>query len=216
MNDDAVEVGDKITIRGKTYVAIKQLNGDGYSCNGCAFKSWNTCPIRPNCSVNAVVFVISPRIEIGNVAVRQDADKVEFQIVKQNHRGVNFMEFRAPNGILLKSNNFPAWDAKKNILNVLGTEEDKDNFKIVCSIADFALIVEAISDYNNGNARASSFPRYDDIYYYVTESAQVASAVYSDSVEDRVRKDAGNLFKESGKAQEAADRVKEIFESLKR
>lgn len=216
MDGDIVKVGDKMTVRGKTYVAIKQPDGDGNSCDGCAFRLWNTCPVKSNCDSNAVVFAIPPKIEIGNVIVNQNADKVSFQIVKQSHRGDNFMEFRASNGILLKSQRFPAWDAKKNVLNVLGDEEsnDKDDLRISCSAADFALIAEAISDYNNSGEQISSFPRYNDVYYYITESAQVASAVYSGSVEDQVRKDAGNLFKEDEEAQKAADQFAKILKPL--
>lgn len=214
MDGDIIEVGDKVTVRGKTYVAVKQPDGDGNSCDGCAFKLWNTCPIKSSCSNNAVVLVIPPKLEIGNVVVRQNVDKVSFQIVKQSHRGANFMEFKAPNGILLKSQRFPAWDAKNNVLNVLGAEEDsdKDDLRISCSVADFVLIVEAISDYNSG--QTSNFPRHDDVYYYITESAQVASAVYSGSVEDQTRKDAGNLFSKDEEAQEAADQFAKILKPL--
>lgn len=88
--------------------------------------------------------------------IKVNNDKVTFKIAKQTHRGENFCKygyhFEAANGIKISSVSYPYYITEDPYtVGLRGEDSEFDNDEIVVSTYKFALICEAITEYNETN-----------------------------------------------------------------
>lgn len=216
-----LKVGDEIEFNGKKYRAESEAKSG--SCRGCAFEDAPSCPIQEGCSTNSVILKEvkeTPRhLELGVVKV--EGDNVTFRIVEQTHRLNKFSQqgkvFRAFNGFSIGSSAYPAWgiDAS-DMLWVRGDESDKDNTELHCSVAKFAIVYEAITEYNatGGKGYEKPWPQWDDRYFFVSERGKVDSTCFEEREFDYNLKEIGNFFRTSQEAEAAADKIKALLKEL--
>lgn len=216
-----LKVGDEIEFNGKKYRAESEAKSG--SCIGCAFEDAPSCPIQEGCSTNSVILKDvkeTPRhLELGVVKV--EGDNVTFRIVEQTHRLNKFSQqgkvFRAFNGFSIGSSAYPAWGAAvSDMLWVRGDESDKDNTELHCSVAKFAIVCEAIAEYNasNGKGYEKPWPKNGDMYFYVYSNGIVETARFDEVEFDISHKNCGNFFRTEEEAVAAADKIKALLKEL--
>jgi len=101
-------------------------------------------------------------LEIMELTPPQRVGCVTFSITKQTHKGLSFAdnfkgdmdggegfeEFKASNGVVMGSYEFPEWEEDSNTLMVRGDESNLDDRQITVSDSDYKKIKEAVAEYN--------------------------------------------------------------------
>lgn len=114
--------------------------------------------------------------------VKVEGDKVTFKIIEQTHKRKEFCQqidrniftassniFTASNEIKLGSKDIPEWIGNSSLLFCRGFFSDKDNIEIVCTTSEFALISEAINEYNSTDGKGYEKPwpqKGDEFFLY--------------------------------------------------
>ena len=163
----------------------------------------------------------TPRRHIELGVVRDEGNWVMFKIVEQTHRGNEFCQqtapdtFKASNGIELVSVSSPAWEGA-NRLYCCGFCSNKDNIEIVCTTSEFALISEAVNEYNStdGKGYEKSWPQNGDGYFYIASRGRIEYTEFTDEPFDTDCKAYGNFFRTEEEAMSAAEKVKALFKEL--
>lgn len=164
----------------------------------------------------------TPRRHIELGVVKVEGIEVTFRIVEQTHRLNEFSQqgnvFRAFNGFSIGSSAYPAWGVEvSDMLWVRGDESDKDNTELHCSVAKFAIVCEAIAEYNasNGKGYEKPWPQKGDRYFYVASYGVVEGGEFCDgSLFDNGCKAYGNIFRTEEEAVAAADKIKALLKEL--
>lgn len=225
-----LKVGDVIEVEGKRYKTVPEVMEK--TCKNCAFRSNSLCHAESsNCFTGGFIFeeVKEPprHIELGVVKV--EGDKVTFKIIEQTHKRKEFCQqidrniftassniFRASNKIKLGSKNIPEWIGNSSLLFCRGFFSDKDNIEIVCTTSEFALISEAINEYNStdGKGYEKPWPQKGDEFFYILDNGAISSRIFDDDKYDCDMQDYGNLFRTEEEAIEARDKVKVLLNGL--
>lgn len=228
MERKRVALSEVVEYMGKKYRAERELKQSCWGCDLykegerlCGDRSWD-CPCGSHLifkKIKEVKETPRHRIELGVVKV--EGDNVTFRIVEQTHRLNEFSQqgsvFRAFNGFSIGSSAYPAWGAAvSDMLWVRGDEIDKDNTELHCSVAKFAIVCEAITEYNasNGKGYEKPWPRRDDRYFFVSERGKVDSTCFGEREFDYNLKEIGNFFRTSQEAEAAADKVRALLKEL--
>ena len=148
------------------------------------------------------------------------ANDVSFKINRQYHRCDEFCAagkaFEASNGVLLTSESVPGFfvGGDKLVFTVCGAILECDDTKLTVTHKQFALIMQAINEYNetNGAGYEKTWPQTGDLYYYVDTDGSVESCQYADKYDiDNNRRKAGNFFKTEEAAAIVAKRVRKAL-----
>lgn len=151
--------------------------------------------------------------------IKVNNDRVTFKIAKQTHRGENFCKygyhFEAANGIKISSVGSPCYitDAPYTV-GLRGEDSEFDNDEIVVSARKFALICEAVTEYNetNGTGYGKKCYREDDPkYYYITSTGLIKCCIYDSRPINEQRRKFGNLFGTRAAAETALKHVKKAL-----
>lgn len=149
-----------------------------------------------------------------------DNNGVKFQINRQYHRGDDFCtagdEFEASNGVMLISESVPGFFVSDDTLvfNVCGDAPDGDDRTLTVTHKQFALIMQAINEYNetDGAGYEKRWPQADDLYHYVNTNGIVKSSHYSvGCFIDESRRKVGNFFETEEEAKEMAEKFKSML-----
>lgn len=225
-----LKAGDVIEVEGKRYKAVPVDMVE--TCKDCAFLNAPLCPVKTsNCNSGKFIlkeFKETPRhIELGVVKV--EGDKVTFKIIEQTHKRKEFCQqidrniftassniFRASNKIKLGSKDIPEWIGNSSLLFCRGFFSDKDNIEIVCTTSEFALISEAINEYNStdGKGYEKPWPQKGDEFFYILDNGAISSRIFDDDKYDCDMQDYGNLFRTEEEAIEARDKIKVLLNGL--
>lgn len=156
-------------------------------------------------------------IELSVVTVEDD--EVTFKIVDQTHRSsefsqqVNSDEFKASNGITLKSSAFPYWYSSDSSLCCRGYRADMDDIALTHTVKEFAQICEAVAEYNatDGRGYEKPWPSVGDKYFCIAAEGKVDRLTFTMDGFDRKAQDFGNFFRTKEEAEAAIDRVKQAL-----
>lgn len=147
------------------------------------------------------------------------ANDVSFQINRQYHRGTDFCAagraFEASNGVLLTSESVPGFFVcgDKLVFTVCGDILECDDTKLTVTHKQFALIMQAINEYNetNGAGYKKPWPQKGDICYFVSISGLIDSFSFPDDSYGRRMKEFGNLFRTYKEAEAARERARKAL-----
>lgn len=149
-----------------------------------------------------------------------DDNEVSFKINRQYHRGTDFCtagkKFEASNEVLLISESVPGVFVSddKLVFTVCGDILECDDTKLTVTHKQFALIMQAINEYNetNGAGYEEPWPQAGDEFYRVDADGSVRKDTFK-SIYDyykTVRK-IGNCFKTEKEAKAMADKFKSML-----
>lgn len=148
------------------------------------------------------------------------ANDVSFQINRQYHRGTDFCAagraFEASNGVLLTSESVPGFfvGGDKLVFTVCGDILECDDTKLTVTHKQFALIMQAINEYNetNGAGYEKPWPQAGDEFYHVEADGSVKKDTFK-SIYDYYRSmcKIGNCFKTESEAKEMAEKFKSML-----
>lgn len=150
--------------------------------------------------------------------IKVNNDRVTFKIAKQTHRRENFCKygdhFEAKNGITLSSVSYPSsvWNDPYEI-DLRGEDREFDNEEIVVSTYKFALICEAITEYNktNGEGYEKLHPKDGEPYYYISSSGEIVKETYRHKSFDKKAYSFGNFFRTYKEAEKALENIKKML-----
>ena len=151
--------------------------------------------------------------------IQVDDNDVSFQINKQYHRGTDLCaagrKFEAGNGVLLISESVPGVfvSGDKLVFTVCGDILECDDTTLKVTHKQFALIMQAINEYNetNGAGYEKPWPNNNDKYFFVDCDASVRSMIYNNDSLSKTMNNIGNCFKTEKEAKEMAERVKKVL-----
>lgn len=148
------------------------------------------------------------------------ANDVSFQINRQYHRGTDFCaagrKFEASNGVLLTSESVPGFfvGGDKLVFTVCGDILECDDTKLTVTHKQFALIMQAINEYNetNGAGYEKPWPQSGDEFYHVEADGSVKKDTFK-SIYDYYKSmcKIGNCFKTEREAKEMAEKFKSML-----
>ena len=148
------------------------------------------------------------------------ANDVSFQINRQYHRGTDFCAagkaFEASNGVLLISESVPGVfvSGDKLVFTVCGDILECDDTTLKVTHKQFALIMQAINEYNetNGAGYEKPWPQAGDDFYHVEADGSVKKDTFK-SIYDYYRSmcKIGNCFKTESEAKEMAEKFKSML-----
>ena len=148
------------------------------------------------------------------------ANDVSFQINRQYHRGTDFCaagkKFEASNGVLLISESVPGVfeSGDKLVFTVCGDILECDDTKLTVTHKQFALIMQAINEYNetNGAGYEKPWPQAGDEFYSVEADGSVRKDTFK-SIYNHYRSmcKIGNCFKTEREAKEMAEKFKSML-----
>jgi hypothetical protein len=151
---------------------------------------------------------------------RVDDNEVSFKINRQYHRGDEFCtagkKFEASNGMLLISESVPGFFVSddKLVFTVCGVIPECDNTTLTVTHKQFALIMQAINEYNetNGAGYEKPWPQAGDEFYRVDADGSVRKDTFKDIYDyyKTVRK-IGNCFKTKKEAKAMAEKFKSML-----
>lgn len=222
MEQKILKVDDVIEFNGKKYRAESEAKSG--SCRGYAFEDAPSCPIQEGCSTNSVILKEvkeTPRRHIELGVVKVEGGRVTFKIVEQTHRCGDFSQqsghqyFKASNGTELASRAFPEWKGNYP-LSCRGCFCGEDDKELTCTAAEFALISEAVNEYNStdGKGYEKSWPQNGDGYFYIASRGRIEYTEFTDEPFDTDCKAYGNFFRTEEEAMSAAEKVKALFKEL--
>ena len=152
--------------------------------------------------------------------IRVYADDVSFQINRQYHRGTDFCAagkaFEAGNGVLLISESVPGVfvSGDKLVFTVCGAILECDDTTLTVTHKQFALIMQAINEYNetNGAGYEKPWPQAGDDFYHVEADGSVRKDTFK-SIYNHYRSmcKIGNCFKTEREAKEMAEKFKSML-----
>lgn len=148
------------------------------------------------------------------------ANDVSFKINRQYHRGTDFCaagrKFEASNGVLLASESVPGFfvGGDKPVFTVCGDILECDDTKLTVTHKQFALIMQAINEYNetNGAGYEKPWPQSGDEFYHVEADGSVKKDTFK-SIYDYYKSmcKIGNCFKTEKEAKEMAEKFKSML-----
>lgn len=182
-------------------------------------REWYWAPVEEDTPVESPKPAEPPKRHIELAVVRVEDDEVTFRIAAQPHRNYGLSQqaessvFRAINGILLSSAEYPEWKAGARRLYCRGYEADRDNLQITCTAAEFAKICEAMTEYNatDGKGYEKPWPQKGDNYFYITKEGTVDRCIYSGSEAEHKMRSFGNCFKSAKAAETAVERIRKAM-----
>lgn len=162
---------------------------------------------------------MSRHIELAVLTIKND--RAVFKIVEQTHRESEFCQqfnsntFEASNGVILKSSMFPNMIGNLKLF-CRGNCYEKDDTELTCSIIDYVMLCEAITEYNvtDGKGYEKPWPEWDDKYFFISEYGEVDSTRFKESEFDYKLKEIGNFFRTEEEVVVAAEKVKALFKEL--
>ena len=161
---------------------------------------------------------MSRHIELGVVKIKHD--RVVFKIVEQTHRESEFCQqfnsntFEASNGVILKSSMFPNMIGNLKLF-CRGNDYEKDDTELTCSIIDYVMLCEAITEYNATNGTGyEKWPKYGNFYFVVTENGSTDRYYFDESEFDFTMKEIGNFFRTEDEAKAAAEEFKTMLKKI--
>lgn len=149
-----------------------------------------------------------------------DDNEVSFKINRQYHRGDEFCtagkEFEASNGVLLISESVPGFFVSddKLVFNVCGVKPECDNTTLTVTHKQFALIMQAINEYNetDGAGYEKPWPQAGDEFYCVEADGSVGKDTFKAIYEHyRTMCKIGNCFKTEKEAKAMAEKFKSML-----
>lgn len=162
-------------------------------------------------------FTLERHLELAVVKV--EGDTMKFRIAEQTHRCGEFSrqantdEFKAANGLQLRSAVNPQWFSPASALYCRGADKEKDMREITCTAVEFARICEAVADYNETDGRGYEKPwaKKGDKYFYITVEGEVECFTFRDTHYEHKMWVFGNFFRTKGEAKAALERVKQVL-----
>lgn len=163
----------------------------------------------------------TPRRHIELGVVKVEGIEVTFRIVEQTHRCGDFSQqsghqyFKASNGTELASRAFPEWKGNYP-LSCRGCVCGEDDKELTCTAAEFALISEAVSEYNatDGKGYEKPWPQTGDDYFYILENGALCSRIFYGDKYDHAMQDYGNFFRTEEEARAALGKVRALLKEL--
>ena len=163
----------------------------------------------------------TPRRHIELGVVKVEGIEVTFRIVEQTHRCGDFSQqsghqyFKASNGTELASRAFPEWKGNYP-LSCRGCFCGEDDKELTCTAAEFALISEAVSEYNatDGKGYEKPWPQTGDDYFYILENGALCSRIFYGDKYDHAMQDYGNFFRTEEEARAALGKVRALLKEL--
>lgn len=151
--------------------------------------------------------------------IKVEGDQVTFRIAEQTHRGERFTpnggQFKSSCGYFLIADTYPGFrdDYTGKILFVRGYDSSKDDNKITVSLFHFALIMEAVTEYNetDGKSYKKPWPQDGDTYLWVDSTGFIHESDYDNAQRDSERREFGNFFRTRDEAEAAIERVKKAL-----
>lgn len=163
--------------------------------------------------------VESPKRHIELGVVKVEGDNVTFRIIEQTHwcdtfsRQANTDEFKAANGLQLRSAVNPQWFSPASALYCRGADKEKDMREITCTAGEFARICEAVADYNetDGKGCEPRWPQEGDRYFFVTAFGTIDHLVFYRHKFSQRMQAFGNFFRTEAEAKAALERIKQAM-----
>ena len=149
--------------------------------------------------------------------VKVEGDQVTFRIAEQTHREHNFTEngrkFKSSCGVMLNSLSSPEYNCGCTTLYVRGYSNCLDDKEITVSLFNFALIMEAVTEYNDteGQVYEKQWPQKWDKYLWVGSMGLTHESYFDDTPLDNCRREFGNFFRTREEAEAALERVKKAL-----
>lgn len=176
---------------------------------------WHWAPVEED----APVPVEPPKRHIELAVVKVEDDTVTFKIVEQTYRCDEFSrqdcpsEFKAANGLQLRSAVNPQWFSPASALYCRGADKEKDMREITCTAVEFARICEAVADYNetDGKGCEPRWPQEGDKYFCIAAEGKVDRLTFGGFEFDRKMQAFGNFFRTKEEAKAALERVKQAL-----
>ncbi|WP_419642725.1 hypothetical protein [Victivallis vadensis] len=163
----------------------------------------------------------TPRRHIELGVVKVEGIEVTFRIVEQTHRCGDFSQqsghqyFKASNGTELASRAFPEWKGNYP-LSCRGCVCGEDDKELTCTAAEFALISEAVSEYNatDGKGYEKPWPQTGDRYFFISGDITPGNLIFTDCAFDHNCQTCCNIFRTYEEAVAAADKVRMLLKEL--
>lgn len=180
---------------------------------------WYWAPVEEEAPVESPKSPEPPKLHIELAVVKVEGDTVKFRIAEQTYRCDEFSrqdcpsEFKAANGLQLRSAVNPQWFSPASALYCRGADKEKDMREITCTAVEFARICEAVADYNetDGKGCEPRWPSVGDKYFCIAVDGKLDRLTFDRSEIDRKIQDFGNFFRTKEEAEAALERVKQAL-----
>lgn len=126
-------------------------------------------------------------------------------------------DFLASNGIVIDAGLVPFKDGVGVCIYAPEFIIGDGNGEMACSAEDFALVMQAVTEYNetDGKGYEKPWPQRNDVFYYVSATGGVVRSLYwDDDPEHLDLKKNGNFFRTSEEAEAARELVKKTLKGV--
>lgn len=186
---------------------------------GCLSLGWYWAPVEEAAPVESPKSPEPPKRHLELAVVMVEGDTVTFKIVEQTHWCDEFSrqdyprEFKAANGLQLRSAVNPQWFSPASALYCRGADKEKDNNRLTCTADEFTRISEAVAEYNatDGKGCEPWWPQKGDRGFFVTAFGTICQCVFDGVYFDHMMQDFGNFFRTEAEAKAALERVKQAM-----
>ena len=172
-----------------------------------------------NWTIYKTKFYTKRHLELAVVAVENDI--VKFKVSDQFYCGDEFSkqeiksEFKSNHGLIIQLDGKFEWDGYNGILTLNRFQNvSKHEETTLCTVYNFAAIMEAITEYNETDGQGYEKPwlQNGDWYFYVASYGEVGNCKYDpEKYTHRRMEEIGNFFRTIEEAEAALERVKKAL-----
>lgn len=125
-------------------------------------------------------------------------------------------EFVASNGIVISSGLIPFSDDVGIYIYAPKFVIGNGRGEMVCSAEDFALVMHAVSEYNENDVAGDKkpWPQRGDIYYVIWVNGRIISLSFDEEKADLYFLSSGNMFRTREEAESARELVKKALKGV--
>lgn len=125
-------------------------------------------------------------------------------------------DFLASNGIVIDAGLVPFKDGVGVCIYAPEFIIGDGNGEMACSAEDFALVMQAVTEYNetDGKGYEKSWPQNDDKYLCIDSAGCINEYDYDNDYMDEVRRKFGNFFRTLEEAESARELVKKALKGV--